>query len=453
MKGIFSLLLLLGLASVAPVNADTPQPNILFILADDMGYGDVGCFGQQRMLTPNIDQLARDSLVMRQAYAGSPVCAPSRCSLLTGLHSGHARIRGNMAKQGGIVGIKQGKEVRRVHLEAEDRTLAQVLGQQGYRTCLVNKWHLDGFQPTAGPLDRGFDEFYGWLTSVDSTYNPPYFAPRRFSNRELKVVAGNENKGKAVHNTDISTAEALAFLRQKRQQPFFLYLAYGAPHGPYDETSLAPYEDKDWTRQQKAYAAMMTHLDRAVGEVLRGLEQQGLRDNTLVIFASDNGAAEDAPREFFNSGGGLRGYKGQLYEGGIRVPLLVRWPGVIQAGGVTQQPCYFPDLFATLAAVAGAKEPAGIDGVSLVPLWRGEQNALTDRALYWEFPEKGFAQALRRGKWKLIRPSRRAALELYDLERDPGETQNLAEQQTALVNELAPMLDSMRRESVYWPRE
>ena len=336
----------------------TPErPNIVFILADDMGYGDLACYGNKYIQTPNIDRLARTGTSFTQAYAGSGISSPSRCALMTGRNSGNTRIRDNQCYAGGLTGLKINPKgdttiVRRANLLPEDTTLATVLSAAGYRTCLVNKWHLDGYDPQAAPNHRGFHEFYGWTISTVHSNAPYYYPYYRLHGDSLINITENENDAHVRHNTEISTDDAIAFIHRNKERPFFLFLGYDAPHEPYNIDDTSWYDEHgDWSANTKRYAALVTHMDYNIGRLLATLDALGLREKTLVIFASDNGAAVMAPLAELNCGAGLKGRKGQLYEGGIRVPLIVNQPGRVPARQIDNL-VYFPDFMPTLAAIA-----------------------------------------------------------------------------------------------------
>lgn len=436
--------------SEAKPNKEEVAPNIVFILADDLGYGDLGCYGNKDILTPNIDQLAETGTRFTQAYAGSAVSSPSRCALMTGKNTGNTTIRDNFAQAGGIEGLKNGNAIRRMHLLPTDTTLATVLGNAGYRTCIVNKWHLDGFNPEATPLNRGFDEFYGWLVSTAHSNDPYYYPSYRFHNDSLVNIEANADGKHVLHNNAISTDEAISFIRRNSENKFFLYLAYDAPHEPYviDDTSW--YDDKDWDLNTKRYASLITHMDERIGQIMDELENLGLRENTLIIFASDNGAAIQAPLEVLHCNGDLRGRKAVLYEGGIRIPFIVNQPGKVNMQTLDNL-IYFPDVLPTLAAIAGAKTPENINGVNFAPLLKGEEVDTDDRLLYWEFPGKQYAA--RKGDWKVVSVKAGTPLELYNLKVDAGETHNLAEVYPEKVAYLAREMKTMHSPSPYWPLE
>ena len=425
------------------------RPNIIFILADDMGYGDLACYGNQIIKTPNIDKLAKEGVRFTNAYAGSAVSSPSRCSLLTGKHTGHTTIRDNFAKKGGITGLKNGNKIQRANILAEDTTIATILSAAGYRTCLVNKWHLDGFNPNAGPLDRGFDEFYGWLVCKDESNLPYYYPALRYYNRELKEIPENKNNARGIHDSDLSVRESIDFIERNKKNPFFLYLAFDVPHEPYVINDTEPYKSMNLSDPAKLYAALITHTDQAIGRLIDYLDKNNLRENTLIIFASDNGAATMAPIPELNCNAGLKGHKAQLYEGGIKEPFIVNFPKRIKGGKVLKNLIYFPDVMPTLAGYANAKLPRNTDGISIKPLLEGKKQITDDRTLYWEFP--GTQVAVRKGKWKAVSVKKGAKLELYDISKDPNETNNLADKYPGIVSELANEIKRQHTPSPYWP--
>lgn len=440
------------------VTKATPdRPNIVFILADDMGYGDLHCYGNQYIQTPNIDKLAATGTRFSQAYAGSGISSPSRCSLMTGKNTGKSRIRDNQCPVGGRIGIKINTNgdttyLHRANLLPEDTTIATVLRTAGYRTCLVNKWHLDGYDPMAAPNHRGFDEFYGWTISTPKSNGPYYYYPYyRFHGDSLINISENEHDAHVRHNTEISTDDAIAFINREKDHPFFLYLAYDAPHEPYHIDDTSWYDDEgNWSANTKRYAALVTHMDYNIGRVLGALDALGLRQNTLVIFASDNGAAVMAPLKELNCGAGLKGHKGQLYEGGIRVPLIVNQPGKVPVQNLSNL-VYFPDFMPTLARITGSSKslPRDIDGMDISPLFYGKQTDTDNRYLYWEFPGK--QRAIRHGEWKAESIGQGHPVELYNIKEDPTEQNNLAEKYPKMVKELDKMMKKMHHPSPYWP--
>ena len=456
----------LALTGIVPATAQTGEtpsqeatpdrPNIVFILADDMGYGDLSCFGSKHVKTPVIDSLSRTGTTFTQCYAGSGISSPSRCSLMTGRHTGRTRIRDNQCPVGGIRGVKINANgdttyIRRTNLMPTDTTIATVLSAAGYRTCLVNKWHLDGYDPTASPNHRGFHEFYGWTISTVHSNAPYYYPYYRFRGDTLTTIEENAHDAHVRHNTDISTDDAIAFIGRNKHRPFFLYLAYDAPHEPYiiDETSWYDGQ-KDWSMNTRRYASLITHMDRAIGRLMAYLRQEGLSENTLVIFASDNGAAVQAPLEQLNCNAGFHGRKGQLYEGGIRVPMIVNQPGRVPVQRL-ENIVYFPDIMPTLAALAGGEQhlPRQTDGLNILPLFYGQPVDTDHRMLYWEFTGK--QRAARLGDWKCVTVKKGSPLELYNLRDDPGEQHNLADRYPEMVQLFDEAMQRMHHPSECWP--
>ena len=434
------------------------KPNIIYILADDLGYGDLGCYGQQQIQTPNLDRIAAEGLRFTDHYAGSTVCAPSRCSLMTGFHSGHSLIRGNAT----------------VPLRPQDTTLAAILKSAGYRTACIGKWGLGEAESSGIPNQQGFDYFYGYLNQIKAHNYYPEFLWRNTDKIYLNntvVVAergyaegiGGASSERNDYSHDRFTGEALKFIASQSESPFFLYLAFTIPHANNEHWILdrhglevpdyGIYEDKDWPEAQKGHAAMISRMDNDIGALMAKLKELGLDENTVVFFSSDNGPHREGGNdpEFNDSNGPLRGIKRDLYEGGIRVPFIARWPNVI-SHGVSNHISAFWDMVPTVAELAGADIPDDIDGLSLVPelLERSYEQKKHDY-LYWEFHEgQASHQAIRKGNWKGIRHDPRGALELYDLETDPGETTDLAESQSQIVKELEALLSQARSPSKVW---
>lgn len=457
------LSVLLGLAVmwIAPLagrSASAPRPNIVFILADDLGYGDLGCYGQTRIRTPRLDRMAAEGLRFTRAYAGSTVCAPSRCALMTGRHMGHARVRGNAGRNNPLAQA----------LRAEDVTVARVLQQAGYTTALIGKWGLGDVGAAASGLPRrqGFDYFFGYLNQRHAHNYYPTFLWRNEDRVPLRnTVPDQDEDGAGVsdnrleYSADLITDEALAFIRRAQDRPFFLYFAPTIPHANNEAGAagmevpdLGEYRDRDWPAAQKAHAAMVTRLDRDVGRLLDLLRELGLEEKTLVIFSSDNGPHREGGFDpaAQGSSGPLRGIKRDLYEGGIRVPFIARWPGHVPAGRVTDQIVAFWDFLPTAAELAGVAAPAG-DGISFAPALLGRPPEMRPGYLYWEFFEGGFKQAILEGDWKGVRLAPGRPLELYDLGTDPGETRNLAVDHPAVVARLERLLQGARTDSPDWP--
>lgn len=459
MRRLTLLFLLAGLwAGTGLGLAAAPRPNIIFILADDLGYGDLGCYGQMRIRTPRLDRMAAEGLRFTRAYAGSTVCAPSRCALMTGRHMGHARVRGNAGRANPLAQA----------LRAEDVTVARVLQQAGYTTALIGKWGLGdvGGAESGLPRRQGFDYFFGYLNQRHAHNYYPSFLWRNEERVPLRNTVPDEDaEGAGVSDNrleyapDLLTAEALAFIRRVRDRPFFLYFSPIIPHanneaGPagMEVPDLGEYRDRDWPPAQKAHAAMVSRLDRDVGRLLDLLRELGLEEKTLVIFSSDNGPHREGGFDpaAQGSSGPLRGIKRDLYEGGIRVPFIARWPGHVPAGRETDQVIAFWDFVPTAAELAGVTAPPG-DGLSFVPTLLGRPQEKQHDYLYWEFFEGGFKQAILAGNWKGIRLAPGKPLELYDLNTDPGETRDLAAIHPNVVARLEQLLRGARTDSADWP--
>ncbi len=428
--------------------AKPPQPpNFVFIMADDLGVYDLGCYGQQQIKTPNIDRLAAEGVRFTDCYAGGAVCAPSRSVLMTGQHTGHTTVRSNTSLRTG----------RRVALRADDVTVAQILkGPEwrhgydeslAYATAISGKWGLGEPGTTGLPNDHGFDEWFGFLNQQHAHGHYPEYLWRNKSKETLK---GNLGGRRREYASDLMAREALHFIDRHRYEPFFLYFTPTVPHARFEAPSLGEYADRPWPEEWKNYAAMVTRMDSYVGLIMARLKEAGLDENTLVFFCSDNGGMFDP--KAFGSMGPLRGRKGSLYEGGIRVPMIARWPGRIQAGAVSAFPWSFCDLLPTLADLSGARgTPRNVDGISIAPVLFGRKPP-AERPIYWEaFENDGFQQAVRIGRWKAVRHGLAAPIELYDLPSDPGETRNLAAQHRDVVEEVARYLARCRTEAEEYP--
>ena len=440
------------------------QPNIIYILADDLGYGDLSCYGQKKFTTPSIDRLAREGMLFTQHYAGSTVCAPSRCVLMTGLHTGHCQIRGNKGMR------PEGQHP----LKANTPTLARLLQQSGYTTGAFGKWGLGGPGSSGEPNRQGFDMFFGYnCQSLAHHYYPEYL----WRNGEKVMLEGNDPRARTGQYAHDLIAEAmLEFVRTNADKPFFLYVPFTIPHAELTapEASMAKYRGKfpeptpfvnereqgygSQTTPRAAFAAMVDRMDGDVGRLLDLLKELKLDDRTIVMFSSDNGPHLEggADPEFFDSNGPLKGYKRDLYEGGIRVPMLVRWTGKIKAASKSEHVSAFWDVLPTCMELAGAAVPNGIDGISFVPTLLGYGKTQTQHAqLYWEFHEQGGKQALRMGKWKAVRLNAKSAangaLELYDLSKDPGEKTNVAARNKSVVEEMAARMQVSRLPNQEFP--
>jgi arylsulfatase A-like enzyme len=433
-----------------------PRPNIVLIQSDDIGYGDLSAYGQAQFRTPSLDRLAADGIRFTEYYAGSTVCGPSRAALMTGLHTGHTWIRGN----------------GEIPLREEDTTVGMALRDAGYRTAVVGKWGL-GLPGTAGmPDKKGFDYAFGFL---DHRHAHRQFTDHLYRNGEM-VATDLEHD----YVNDLFTREALAFIGNPDTRPFFLYLNYTVAHAEFrvPEDSLEAMRGKfpekpfvNATADAKptgpdnislgyrsqptpkaAFAAMIVRMDRDIGTLRDLVHARGLDERTLFMFVSDNGPSQEGGADpvFFKSSGGLRGIKRDLYEGGIRVPFIASWPGTIPKGRVSAHPWAHWDMFPTLAELAGAKTPPGLDGVSMTRALRG-QPAPAHEFMYWEFHERGFQQAVRMGQWKAVRLAKDAALELYELKGDPHEERNVAAAHPDLVKKIEKYLATARTDSPLWP--
>lgn len=444
MKRLILLASALLLLTACTRHAPSERPNIIFIMADDLGYGDLGSYGQTVIQTPHLDQMASEGMRFTQCYAGSTVCAPSRSVLMTGLHTGHTTVRGNFGKFG-VVGLA-GNEGR-VPLYAEDVTVAEVLKTAGYTTGITGKWGLGEPNTSGHPNDQGFDEWFGYLNQRRAhSYYPDFL----WKNKTKVEYPENRDGEQGTYTHDLFTEYALDFLDRNHAKPFFLYLPYTVPHSRYEIPDTAPYTNQPWTDNEKVHAAMVTRLDRDIGRLFQKLKDLHIDSNTIVFFCSDNGAAERWEGRF-DSSGALKGRKRDMYEGGIRTPMIARWPGAIAPGQVSDAAWYFADVLPTLADIAGAALPENTDGVSVLPTLRGEEQDLSNRPLYWEFFERGFQQAVRKGDWKAIRLELDGPLELYDLSKDAGETRNVASSHPDVVAEMETILRQSRSPSENWP--
>ncbi len=441
-----------------PVNAEpASRPNIIFIMADDLGYGDLGCYGQQLIKTPRLDRMAREGMRFRQFYAGCTVCAPSRSVLMTGQHMGHTHVRGNA---GGDMSVQS--------LRDQDLTVAEVLKKAGYATGLCGKWGLGDDLPGARdglPLRQGFDFFYGYLNQVHAHNYYPEFLWKNTDKVPLrnKVVssgggyggfAGGHATQRVDYSHDLVMEQALGFVREHKSGPFFLYLSLTIPHANNEGTratgngqevpDYGAYQDRDWSDPDKGQAAMISRMDGDVGRLLDTLAELGIDDRTVVMFTSDNGPHDEGGHdtERFTPAGPLRGMKRDLYEGGIRVPLLVRWPGTTPANTTWDHIGYFGDLMATAAQLAAAPLPPALDSLSFAPEIEGHSDRQAEHEyLYWEFYERGGRQAVRRGSWKAVRmPMLTGKTELYDLSNDLGEAVNVADEHPEIVEQLESIM-------------
>lgn len=438
---------------VTQLDAAPPRPNILFILADDLGYGELGCYGQEKIKTPELDKMASAGMRFTHFYTGCPVCAPSRCVLMTGKHMGHSYIRDN--RQVPVNGF-QGQQP----IPADTLTIAKVLHDNGYATAAFGKWGLGAPTSTGDINKHGFDLFRGYHCQAHAHSHYPKFI---FKNSEQEALPGNDGKQGTQHTHEIFEQAALEFIDANKTKPFFLYLPVTFTHVSLhvNEPDVAEYrgklgDDPAYDGKQgytphptphAAYAAMVTRLDKTVGRVRAKLRELNLDKNTLVIFTSDNGPTHGrvggADSVFFNSAAGLRGLKGSVYEGGIREPFLADWPGKIPAGKVTDQRGIMYDLFPTFCDVAGIQPPSGLDGVSLLPTLTGQGTQTQHPYLYWEFAGYGGQQAVQQGPWKAVRQKMqqgKKTTELYNLDKDPNEEKDVASENPKVIAELEAVM-------------
>ena len=439
------------------------KPNIVYILADDLGYGDLSCYGQTNFSTPNIDKLAESGMRFTQHYSGCTVCAPSRSALMTGQHSGHTFIRGN----------KEVQPEGQYPLEAKAVTLAEALKEAGYVTGAFGKWGL-GFPGSVGdPNNQGFDEFYGYnCQRMGHNYYPFHM----WHNQEKIILEGNAGRKTEVYGPEIIHKQALNFLETNKDNPFFMYYPSIIPHAElfapeeYMEKYRGKFEPEhvyegiddgelykiggygSQPESHAAFAAMVDYLDMQVGEIIAKLKELGIYENTLIMFTSDNGPHQEggADPDYFDSNGPLKGYKRDLYEGGIRVPMIAVWDGKIAAGTESDHISAFWDVFPTVAEITGISAPQNIDGISFLPELLGNEQT-EHNYLYWEFHERGGRKALRKGNWKLVQydvlKPEKTTTELYDLSIDLGEENNVAAENPEIVDELMQLMNSARTES------
>ncbi|MCG8525385.1 MAG: arylsulfatase [Opitutales bacterium] len=468
MKNTTKFVLSIGIiacALMSQLTADSEKPNIIYILADDLGYGDLSCYGQKRFETPNIDRMAKNGMRFTQHYSGATVCAPSRSALMTGQHTGHTYIRGN----------KEFPDEGQEPLPAALPTMAKILKKAGYTTGAFGKWGL-GFPGSEGdPINQGFDEFYGYnCQRIGHHYYPWHL----WHNDEKIILEKNTGNQTGTYAPNLIHEKTLEFIEKNKDKPFFCFVPSIIPHAElfapeeYMEKfrgkflpersfrgtdsgknfRLGPYGSQP--EAHAAFVAMVTLLDDQVGEILSKLEELGIADNTLVMFTSDNGPHKEggANPDYFDSNGPFKGTKRDLYEGGIRVPMIAQWPAAVEAGSTSEHISAFWDMLPTFAELSGADVPANIDGISMVAELKGKKQK-QHPYLYWEFHERGGRQAIRVGKWKGVRyhvsiqPD--APIELYDLSTDPGETTDLANEHPKVRQKLENFLKEARVESSF----
>jgi len=467
----FILLLLLPAAAAPPPVVSLSKPNIIYFLADDLGYYELGCYGQEKIKTPNIDRLAAEGMKFTQHYSGQTVCAPSRCAFLTGKHMGHAQIRNNK----GVGGWGKGQ----APLHENTTTIATMLKAKGYATGCVGKWGLGNSENSGTPSKQSFDFFFGFHCQLKAHHFYPDYL---WKNDEKIMYPGNDTyKGSDYCATEMNK-EALGFIRENKDKPFFLYYATPIPHvslhvpeedlaeykgqweeKPFENDAIEQWEASGRKRilaytphptPRAAYAAMISHMDRNVGKLMDELDKLGLTENTLFIFTSDNGTTftGGVDRKFFNSLGELSGFKMLLGEGGIKVPFVARWPEVIKAGRTSDHISASWDMLATFAEITGSTIPKDTDGISILPELSGKEQTPHD-SLYWEFSSKGGQQAVRMGKWKGLRKnlSKSMHTSLYDLETDPGERKDLSADYPEVLAKIEGIMQSERTPSKSFP--
>ena len=431
--------LALAAAAPAPARAQQRLPNVVLIMADDLGYGDLGCYGQKRIKTPSLDRMAAEGIRFTQAYAGCTVCAPSRSALMTGYHTGHTRVRGNGKNE--------------MLLRATDFVLPELFKKAGYTTGMFGKWGLGGVGYPGYPTRKGWDSWFGFFSQLQAHL---YYPDMLLDGDHALELTGNWGGKKKQYAPDLFLDRALQFLATNQAKPFFLYFSSTIPHAnnelgrdtgdgieiPED----APYSAEPWPPLERKFAATITRLDRDLGRLFDKLKALGLDNNTLILFTSDNGPHKEGGHDpnFFQSSGPLRGTKRSLTEGGIRVPFLARWPGRIQPGQVSHHPFAFWDLPATCGELTNQPVPQDTDGLSILPALTGGQPRVHDY-FYWEFHEGGFQQALRVGDWKYVKPA------LYDLSKDLHETTDVAQQNPAVVARMEKLLATVRTHSPDFP--
>lgn len=441
--------------TLTPMVATAQSTNVIYILADDLGYGDLGCYGQKIIQTPHLDQMASEGMRFTQHYAGTSVSAPSRASLMTGMHTGHTHIRGNYEiSPEGQAPLKEGTF-----------TIGHLMQKAGYTTGLFGKWGLGYPGSGSEPNDMGFDEFYGYVCQRQAHNAYPEFFRR---NKVKEEIPGNENNGRKVYSQHLLQKEALQFIRNNKSKPFFAMLTFTVPHAelnlPHDSIYQI-YKDKlkdkpyistggyaGSEQPAASYAAMVTQLDAYVGQIMDELKRLGIDQNTLVIFSSDNGTHREGGNqpELLNSSGPLRGVKRSLYEGGMRVPTLAWMPGSVPAGRTSDHISAFWDIMPTLADLTHTKLPVNTDGISMLPTLLDVKKQKNHPYLYWEFHEDGGRQAVRAGDWKAVREkmaSGNPTFELYNLKNDLAEKKNLANKNPKIVRKMKKIMESARTDS------
>ncbi|MEM9020522.1 MAG: arylsulfatase [Planctomycetota bacterium] len=479
---VFTLLtLLIAWFGPTAVAQDSRPPNVIFILADDLGYGELGCYGQEKIRTPHLDALATNGIRFTDAYTGAPVCAPARCVLMTGVSPANAQVRGNKEVGGWGPDEPEGQWP----ITEQTTTVAELMKQAGYATGAMGKWGLGGPGSQGHPSYQGFDLFYGYLcqrvahnfypTHLWHNHDVDILDGNRYFRAHQKIESAEEGFDQfygEVYAADKMLEQALGFIRKHKDQPFFLYLPFLEPHvamqPPQQWVDRYPeaWDDKPYLgqrgylphpRPRAGYAAMISDLDEHVGAVVKLIDALGLGENTLIVFTSDNGPTHNVggvETEFFRSAGPLRGRKGSVYEGGIRVPMIARWAGQIEPGRVTHHQVCMQDLMATLAELTGEDLPAGCDGISYLPTLTGEGEQQRHAYLAWEFYGYGGQKAVRFGDWKAVQTNvhrGNTAIQLYNLSEDLGETTNLADQHPDLIEKASEIFANDRTRNANFP--
>lgn len=432
-----SVLGALLLSAACIFGAEARAPNVVYILCDDLGYGEVGYNGQEKIKTPEVDALAAKGMRFTAHYCGSSVCAPTRCILLTGKHAGHAYIRANSP------GYPNGQ----TPIPADSETIGKLMQRAGYTTACIGKWGLGSVWNSGDPNQQGFDHFFGYYDQRKAhNYYPKYL----WRNGEKVELGGKQ------YSHDLMTDEALKFVTDNKGSPFFLYLAYTIPHTRYQVPDLGIYADRDWPKKMKIHAAMTSRMDRDVGRLVRLLEELGLEEDTLIMFNSDNGAhGASGSLEFFKTSGNLKGKKRSMYEGGVRSPMFATWPGKIAAGTENDHISAFWDMLPTLAELTGEPVVGETDGISMLPTLLGKPGQKEHKTLYWELYEGSPNQAVRMGKWKGVVRNRRTGqkVELYDLSADEGEQTDVADQYPEVVEHLRKAMNASHISSPFWSKD
>ena len=439
-------------------DSNNQKPNIIFILADDLGYGDLGITGQSKIETPNLDKLAKEGMLFTNHYSGSTVCAPSRSALITGLHTGHTSVRGNY----------EVKPEGQYPMPDTLLTMGRMFKKAGYATGAFGKWGLGFIETTGDPNNQGFDQFFGYNCQ---RYAHRYYPEYLWENNQKVYLDGNDWSNKVTYAPEIIHIESLKFLEKNKSNPFFMFVPIVIPHAELaveEGVLLQKYREKFGNEKEHVspkggdygpdmnipgyqsvkypratYAAMVEDLDRQVGDIIKKLEMLGIRDNTIIVFASDNGPHREGGNDpdFFNSNGIYRGYKRDLYEGGIKTSMIANWPGKIEAGAISEHISAFWDLMPTFAELIGQEIEESIDGISFAPTLLGNADQPKHDYLYWEFVEQGGKQAIRKGDWKAVRlnvkKEKNAPIELYNLIEDPSESKNIADLHPDIVQEMA----------------